>query len=298
MRILVTGSEGFIGSNLTKLDSDVMFETLDKKGDPDHLIDLTRVNWDDFKLAKFQAVIHLAAEISVEESFQRREHYWETNVVATKNLFEACALASVPRIIFASSAAVYGPSGEPVKYVQHKPQPQSPYAETKVRGEEIGNLVSNEQTKVTSFRFFNVLGPGQSPDSSYAAVIPIFVDRLCKGEDIEIHGNGTQTRDFVNVKDVSRALINAAKTSPKSNNEVINLGTGSGITVLELAHLISKIVEEEGGPSTSQILFGPQRKGDVRLSVSNNSGLEKYLDTANMTDLAAGIRELVRINLH
>ena len=144
MRILVTGSEGFIGSNLTKLDSDVMFETLDKKGDPDHLIDLTRVNWDDFKLAKFQAVIHLAAEISVEESFQRREHYWETNVVATKNLFQACALASVPRIIFASSAAVYGPSGEPVKYVQHKPQPQSPYAETKVRGEEIGNLVSNE----------------------------------------------------------------------------------------------------------------------------------------------------------
>ena len=88
------------------------------------------------------------------------------------------------------------------------------------------------------------------------------------------------------------------KTSPKSNNEVINLGTGSGITVLELAHLISKIVEEEGGPSTSQILFGPERKGDVRLSVSNNSGLEKYLDTANMTDLAAGIRELVRINLH
>ena len=75
MRILVTGSEGFIGSNLTKLDSDVMFETLDKKGDPDHLIDLTRVNWDDFELAKFQAVIHLAAEISVEESFQRREHY-------------------------------------------------------------------------------------------------------------------------------------------------------------------------------------------------------------------------------
>ena len=164
-----------------------------------------------------------------------------------------------------------------MKYVQHKPQPQSPYAETKVRGEEIGNLVSNEETKVTSFRFFNVLGPGQSPDSNYAAVIPIFVDRLCRGEDIEIHGNGTQTRDFVNVKDVSRALINAAKTSLKSNNEVINLGTGSGITVLELAHLISKIVEEEGGPSTSQILFSPKGRAMFGFLYQTTQGLKSIL---------------------
>ena len=297
MRILVTGGSGFIGSNLLQKNVGAILESLDKSGDPQHKIDITNIDWRNFPLSDFQAVIHLAAEISVEESFRKKEHYWKTNVDGTWELFQACIDASVPRIIFASSAAVYGPSESALMSIGEESEPQSPYAETKLEGEKIGQNLSCEGTKISSFRFFNVYGPGQDPRSPYAAVIPIFVNRLCKGLPIEIHGDGGQTRDFVHVYDVSRILLRSATSIPEEKHEILNLGTGRGISILELAKIISAIVRQEGGPPNPQIRFSEEREGDIRFSIADTAGLEKYSDKTEFIDFDEGIRGLVRESL-
>jgi UDP-glucose 4-epimerase len=297
MKILVTGGSGFIGSHVMRSNSEHHLESLDKSGEPDYKIDITDVDWSNFPLADFHSVIHLAAEISVEESFKKPDHYWDTNVEGTRSLFQACISASVPRLIFASSAAVYGPSEDPLKVIGEESTPQSPYAKTKLEGEQIGKSMSCGETTVTSFRFFNVYGPGQPQDSPYAAVIPIFVNRLCNGDPIEIHGDGGQTRDFVHVSDVSRILLRSATSASEEENETLNLGTGVGISIIELAETISTIVRQEGGPSEPKISFAQEREGDIRFSIADTSGLEKYSDKTEFIDFDEGIRDLVRESL-
>ena len=295
MRFLVTGGSGFIGSNLVSLlrSKEIEVISVDNKEDDSPGSDIRTIQWD---LSSVDSVIHLAAKISVAESFEKKEEYHQVNVEATKRLFEACRDFRVNRVVFASSAAVYGQSMKKIKSVGEESSPESPYAENKIAGEKLAMQLSSKNCIFTCFRFFNVFGPGQKHDSPYAAVIPIFIYRLTRGLPVTIFGDGKQTRDFIHISDVCNAIYEAA-ISNISGSEILNLGTGKSVSILDLAKLISEIVSEEGGPRDNEIIMSPSRSGDVLHSSADINGLDKFIGDSKFLDLSEGIRDLVRMEL-
>ena len=163
--------------------------------------------------------LYLAAKVSVEESFRIPNRYYEVNVEATKNLFSACVKQGVKKIVFASSAAVYGDSPEEVKSVGMEGRCESPYAENKLEIEEYSRAISNNKTEIICLRFFNVYGPGQKADSQYSSVIPLFIRAIAEGQ-LTIHGDGSQTRDFIHVADVCHSIVRVLESNhPSSGNK-------------------------------------------------------------------------------
>ena len=156
--------------------------------------------------------------------------------------------------------------------------PTSPYAETKISGEEIAKEISSEKTKFVCLRFFNVYGIGQDDESGYSAVIPAFIKNSISGREIQIHGNGEQTRDFVHVSDVSMAIIGAL-TAETGEFMILNVGTGKGIEIRNLARIIQGFAIEHMLESP-KIILGPIRDGDVVHSVADLSGLDEIIETS------------------
>ena len=300
MKVLITGGSGFIGrvTAAVGISKNIDIVTLDAEEGSLIKADISEVNWNDFDLSVFDAVIHLAAMISVPESFEIPDRYDEVNVNATDRLFSACAHQGVSRVIFASSAAVYGSSTEEKKIVGQEFPIESPYAETKVKGEELAKKFSNNETKITVFRFFNVYGPGQEADSPYASVIPKFVKMACSGTPITIEGDGLQTRDFVHVSDVAKTLVNSVLITPSRNFEIINLGTGNMATILDLAGMSIEKARLIGFQKESRVIHVDSREGDVRDSVADLRGLRNYIDHATFLSLEEGIHDLVRDEMH
>jgi nucleoside-diphosphate-sugar epimerase len=295
--ILITGSSGFIGSNLVGMANhlNLEFTTLDYTGDPDIQCDITDVDWEEIGISNFKTVIHLAAKISVSESLENPNKFIDVNSKATRKLFSACVEHGVERVIFASSAAVYGSSEKETKKIGEEGNVTSPYAETKLFGEEIARQLSSEKTSFLCLRFFNVYGPSQKIDGEYSAVIPAFIQSAISGQDIEIHGDGCQTRDFIHVDDVCSAIISSLSTRLPSFS-VVNVGFGRGISILELANLVSELVES-AGCRTPKLTHSKQRLGDVRDSTADISGLDQFLDIDDLTPLEVGLRDLIERTL-
>ena len=153
---------------------------------------------------------------------------------------------------------------------------------------------SNNETKITVFRFFNVYGPGQEADSPYASVIPIFVKMACSGSPITIEGYGLQTRDFVHVSDVAETLLNSVLITPSRNFEIINLGTGNMATIIDLARMSIEKARLIGFQKESRVIHVDPRKGDVRDSLADLRGLRIYIDHSSFSSLEEGIQDLVR----
>lgn len=295
MKILITGGSGFIGSHSTSVakSQGIHVETIDLVGESDYKVDISKIDWESFNLSEFDSVIHLAALISVPESFEITEDYIEVNVMATERLFSACVDQGVKRVIFASSAAVYGASIEEKKIVGNEAPPESPYAETKLSGEELARRFATRETTFTVFRFFNVFGTGQDADSPYASVIPKFVRLACDGHPITIEGDGLQTRDFIHVSDVARALISASEKKPAEVFEIINLGTGKRISIIDFASLVKKMAKELGSTDESEIIHKAPREGDVRDSLADLTGLCHFADPKLFISFEAGIKDLI-----
>ena len=165
----------------------------------------------------------------------------------------------------------------------------SPYAETKLAGEKIAEGLSSIETKFVCLRFFNVYGKGQPTDSGYSAVIPSFIQKTINGDDMVIYGDGRQVRDFVHVADVSKAIIGALENEVK-NFEIINVGTGMGTKISELAEKI-KSYSIESGANNPGILYEPSRDGDLAISIADISGMEKLVDVEKLISLENGLRE-------
>ena len=299
MQILITGGSGFIGSHSVSAahSMGISTQTIDLVDGSDYKEDISEIDWNDFHLTEFDAVIHLAALISVPESFSIPEKYNEVNVESTERIFSACADQGVKRVIFASSAAVYGSSANPTKIIGQEAPPESPYAQTKLAGEDLARKYATNKCKFSVFRFFNVYGTGQDADSPYASVIPKFVSLSCRNETIKIEGDGKQTRDFIHVSDVANTLISACSTIPECSYEIINLGTGKGTSVIDFASLLLQILKEECRPSESKIKHLPPRVGDIRESLADLTGLEKYADPETFLPFEKGIRDLVQEEL-
>lgn len=298
MRVLVTGGSGFIGSHLVEYyqgRADVVVLDNLRSGRRSNLEGLkcefhegSILDKDalDRAMKGVDIVHHLAALVSVAESMERPLETVEINVTGLLNVLESARRHGARKLVFASSAAVYGENPIQLKVETLTPDPRSPYAVTKLDGEYYCALYEREGWLSTAcLRFFNVFGPRQDPGSAYAAAVPIFLERARRGEPLHIHGDGGQTRDFIHVADIAGALAFVAG-HPEARG-VYNAGYGEAVTILELAERL-----REAAGSSSAIEFTPPRAGDIRHSTSDPSKLFA-LGWKPRHDVASGLRSLL-----
>ena len=282
---MVTGGAGFIGSNLVRrlLELGARVVVVDnfssgrrrnldfiEREDYAGRFELVEADIRDYPVLKdavrgCEYAFHLAAMASVPASVENPFEANEINVGGSINLLRAGRDAGVRRVIFSSSSAVYGDDPRLPKEESMLPRPQSPYASSKLAMEHYAaNYTTLFGFETVLLRYFNVFGPQQDPKSMYAAVIPIFVYKLLKGERPTIFGDGEQTRDFVHVNDVLRANLLAATASTDALGAAINIAGGRRISVNLLFRTIRKLL---GSPL--EALHAAERPGDVRHSVAS-----------------------------
>lgn len=291
MATLVTGGAGFIGSHLVEellkegrkviVVDDLSTGKVENLPESENLTfikgsitdrELLKNLFDSYK---FDTVFHLAAVASVFKSVEEPEATHKVNFDGTLYLLEESKRARVGKFVFASSAAVYGDLPELPKKEEMAVKPLTPYGVDKYASERyVVNSFHLYGLKATALRFFNVYGERQDPSSPYSGVISIFMDRTArylKGEKvtIDIFGDGRQTRDFVYVKDVVKALLIAEKDE-RTNGEVFNVGTGKETSLLDLL----KTLKEVAG-KIPPVRYLPSREGDIRRSVADISKIEQ-----------------------
>jgi UDP-glucose 4-epimerase len=270
---LVTGGAGFIGSNLTRslLERGASVRVLDdlSTGSDENLSGLEielivgDIRDQDAVRKAMQGVdlvFHLAAMISGPGSLSDPRSCYAVNIDGSLNVLWEANEAGVQRVILASSAAIYGETTGQVDETMIG-VPQTPYGSSKIAMEHTARMFSKAYGLPTvCLRYFNVYGPRQSPETVYAAVIPLFIQSMLAGQAPTVHGDGEQRRDFVFIADVVRASIMASEREPAVGH-VFNVGSGTSVSILDLAHTLQQILPEAPPPT-----FGPPRVGDVRFS--------------------------------
>ncbi|MBU0558987.1 MAG: NAD-dependent epimerase/dehydratase family protein [Bacteroidetes bacterium] len=301
MKVVITGGAGFIGSHIS--------EYWSKNGAEVHVIDnlrtgyqknikhLKSINFHNGSITDAQLVnrvlentdyvFNLAALVSVPESLQKPQECVNINVIGLLNILEAAKNHGVQKVVHTSSAAVYGDDPELPKRVSMNPAPKTPYSITKLDGEYYCNMYKNEFSMNTvSLRYFNVFGPRQDPKSQYAAAVPIFIHKAIKNETIKIFGDGTQTRDFIFVRDVVKANVLAAEKLDARG--VYNVANGNSISILELAEIIIDLTG-----SKSNIEFADERPGDIKHSIASIEETIKDLKFQPLKKLKHEIAETI-----
>jgi len=275
---LITGGAGFIGSHIAHLlvkngQNVFVFDNL-STGNLQNLEDIkqniTFIKGDTTNKAdinnlpkNIDYILHLAAQISVPQSVENPEETFFINTQGTVNILEFAKNIKAKKVVLSSSAAIYGDKTLPPCKESAAPACQSPYALSKLQGEELlkmYNLLYNLPT--VCLRYFNVFGPRQNPNSAYAAVIAKFVDCFVKKQPLTVFGDGTQTRDFIFVEDIARANIFAALNLDKG--EVYNIAIGEHHTLLELIDILAKLFGYK-----PEIIFKPVRAGDIKESYAD-----------------------------
>ncbi len=308
MNVLVTGGAGFIGShvvdrlvkegyNVRVIDN---LSTGKLKNIQSHL-DSGAVNFVNADIRDGKAVekcvenvdtvIHLAALVSVPLSVENPDLTFDINLLGTLNLLRASASKNIGRFVFISSCAVCGnPQTLPVNE-KTTPNPLSPYAESKLVGENYC-LGFHERQLLQSvvLRFFNVYGPRQGMND-YSGVITRFIDRIKNKDPLVIYGDGLQTRDFVNVKDVAEAVFTSA-TGKGVEGEVFNVGTGNAVTINQLA---TTLLELSG--SNLEIKHEKPRSGDIKDSYADISKAKRLLGFEPKVSLKVGLQALLEEEL-
>jgi UDP-glucose 4-epimerase len=298
MKTLVTGGAGFIGSNVvalllerghevTVLDnlSSGNLANLDFPGQ----VKLVRGDVRDEKLVRtvahgVEAIFHLAASVGNAKSLEDPHHDAEVNVLGTINILEAAKESGVRKIVFSSSAAIFGELTGSLIAEEHPAEPDSPYGASKLAAEKLCLAYSrlHPQLEAVCLRYFNVFGTNQRFDA-YGNVIPIFAHHLLRGEPITIYGDGQQTRDFIHVSDVARANVVAGENRGVSG--AFNLGSGRSISINKLAIRMQNWLGA-GAP----ILHAPPRSGDVRHSKADIRAIRRALDFSPLAEFDESLR--------
>ena len=301
---LVTGGAGFIGSHL--VDSLVQdghdVKVIDdlssgKKANLDsraHLIEENILNRAALEsaLENIDCCFHLAAKPIVQDTILNWRHCSEVNLLATVSLFEA--VAKLPKsgipVVYASSCAVYGASGEQGVGIKESDSidPQSPYAVDKYSCElhaRAGGITRG--LKSLGARFFNVYGERQDPRSPYSGVVSKFCENLKRKQPLTIYGDGEQTRDFIHVSDIVRLLRKAAAVA-SNEAPVVNFGTGSSITINQLAETLIDV-----SSVTVPVLKEKGRPGEVKFSQANLDRLKGFINPGPLGRIATRVKELL-----
>ena len=280
--VLVTGGSGFIGTHLCQYlhslgNHVISLDTMHTDSHPWECI--TADIRDSLQFDRIDYIVHLAAQISVPQSINNPDETLSINVDGTKSIISAAETVGVKKIIFASSAAVYGDCDQ-IPISEGAPLiPQSPYAVSKIVGEE---LLLRSKIETCSLRFFNVYGPGQSSEGGYAAVIPAFKKAISLGKECTIFGDGTQVRDFVHVHDLVRIIGLCLETEELPRE--MNVASGIGISLLELIGTLNELHPEMLPP-----VFAEERAGDIHTSIADISLLHSTLSVGDMITLKEGL---------
>jgi UDP-glucose 4-epimerase len=231
---------------------------------------------------------HLAAAASVARCNADAILTNRINLVGTLTILMTAARRAIP-VVYASSAAVYGANPSTPLGETSETRPLSVYAADKLACELHAAVASHlHRVPTVGLRFFNVYGPRQDPASPYSGVISIFADRLARGQQLTVYGDGAQVRDFVFVGDVVEAIV-AAMAHQRPVAFVCNVCTGEGTTILSLAKLLAEIAGVQ-----AEIRHAPPRAGDVRISIGDPRRLAEVYGRVPNTTLREGLRELLR----
>ncbi len=303
MRILITGGAGFVGRHLAEflLLKNHKITILDQflNSTKEEILPLLNkgvilIEGDITKsksleqIKEFDSVVHLAAQINVDASILDPNYTMKVNVTGAENLLKICIKNKIKNFVFASSAAVYGePKSLPltedstVDYI-------SPYGKSKILME---NLVKDYSKKFNlnciSLRFFNIYGIGQSEE--YAGVISKFLKNIDDNQNLTIFGNGTQTRDFISVDDITMAIENAIMHINGKIGDCYNIGSGDHISIKELAELMIKI-----SGKNLRIEYGPKKIGDIQHSSTSIYLAKNQINFSPKISLKDGLKKLLK----
>jgi UDP-glucose 4-epimerase len=303
---LVTGGAGFIGSHIVDrlladgyrvrvLDDFSTGKRENLPHSPDleiHAGDVGRFDNVHNAMTGVGLVFHEAAVASVPKTIHDPLGSHQSNYVGTLNILEAARQEGTKRVVFASSAAVYGDLPELPKREDMPLKPLSPYAVDKLASEYACQMYTYlHGLETVCLRYFNVYGPRQDPSSPYSGVISIFADKLKKGERPVIYGDGGQTRDFVFVSDVVAANIKASIVN-NAVGSIINIATGRGITLNALLKSMCRMFRNKFDPE-----YHGARSGDIRSSIAATLLSKDTLDWLSEVDIDDGLNRLLHANL-
>jgi len=302
--ILITGGAGFIGSHLC--------DALLEKGHAVRVLDdlstgkRANLQLDNPRLQLIEgdvadaalvakaaegcrAVVHLAAVASVQASVEDPVRTHRSNFIGTLNVCEAMRLAGIKRVLFASSAAVYGNNGEGLSIAEDTAKaPLTPYASDKLASEHYLDFYRRQHgLEPVVFRFFNIFGPRQDPSSPYSGVISIFCERALSGTPIAVFGDGEQTRDFLYVGDLVSVMVQALEM-PQVEEGAVNIGLNQATSLNQLLAALRTVLGDL--PTVS---YGPARSGDIRHSRADNGRLLARFEFPEATPLAVGLARLL-----
>ena len=294
MKILVTGAAGQLGSYLVeRLSVEHEVTGLDLRAPEPQQETFVKGDIKDYKLAMNlckdkDAVIHAAAQVSVDRSVSDPVLDASENIMGTINMLEAATKTMAGQFIYISSAAIFG---DPVKTPLdegHPTSPLSPYGASKLAGEKYALAFhSTYGLNATSIRPFNIYSPRQDPLSPYSGVITRFIDMAKEGGPLTIHGDGSQTRDFVHAEDVVK-MVELCLGNEKAYGQIFNCGTGKATSVKELAEIVIELSGKE-----IELTFGERRKGDILHSLADISRAREILGYQPKVELKEGLGQLI-----
>ena len=302
MRVLVTGGAGFIGSHATEalleLGAEVIIVDDLRSGSLENIENirdrvtflkccvLDLCNGKDFP--HVDAVVHLAAIPSVQASLDHPVETHRVNYEATLAVAEACRKTHCKRIVFASSAAVYGTEGNLPLNELSPLKPISHYGADKLASETILSVYADlYRLETVSLRFFNVFGPRQDPKSPYSGVMSLFIEAARNGNRITVYGDGHQTRDFVFVKDLA-GVIAKATLAPGAPPRIMNVATGEATSLNDILEIIRSSLK-----SPLEVTYQDRRSGDIRHSQGDPSRINAWDPEWKTTSVASGLSQLL-----
>jgi len=290
-KAVVTGGAGFIGSYLVKelLNNGWSVTVLDNfstgsmdnlEPHPNLIIEAIDINTGKLPTHKFDTLFHLAAPISVPESIELPMKYWTGICVASRRVMSWAYEMGATSMVAASTAAIYGDSEQVPLKESDTPNPMSPYAEFKLEMEHMMMSYNKPQFKCSALRFFNVFGEGQRSTGGYRSAVPIFLQQYESYQPITVTGDGSQTRDWIYVKDVVAAIIMSSQAEFKTKMPIYNVGSGAETQVIEVA-------EAFGG----EIVHLEKREEPMR-SVADIRKITKELNWKPETNLLSWIKSI------
>ena len=298
MKILVTGGAGFIGSHIVEYlvqrgDSVTVVDNLNT-GKIENLksvfkkINFAQIDIRDFKVLKnlmenIDGIFHQAAMASVQDSFRIPEKFHDVNVNGTENIFKIAKEFGI-KVVYASSSSVYGDTSILPTTESDEKRPINPYAKTKLEKDKLAEQYAKNGLKVIGLRYFNVFGPRQSKE--YAGVIKLFLERIQQGLPPLVNGDGLQIRDFVYVDDAVNANILSMESD--IDFEFFNIGTGTTISILDLANIIIKFSGLKIKP-----IHRPALPGDVRATQADITKVKTMLKWRPTTSIQDWLKSAV-----